>query len=283
MSTLLRKATRAGLALTGVAVALRPGGRGRRMLRSTGDRLARDVRNWSGRWRGVSYRLAGRQPDPTAPDDVLADRIRSTLGPLEQRLDVPRVHVMVENHVALLHGDVETREEAHQIEQAVAAISGVTAVESYLHVGLLRSDTRPSQSHREHAASDARRRLVAAAVGAGVVETQAPVVVRAVLSHFAERLPEGARQHLLGHLPGDVRSMLEGPRRLGHPRRVRSLPDLVFLTLVSTEAIDVTTAVKVVKAVLGELRALVPEEVADVAAVLPADLREFWEATAAPA
>jgi uncharacterized protein (DUF2267 family) len=61
---------------------------------------------------------------------------------------------------------------------------------------------------------------------------------------------------------------------------VRSAPDLVFLLLFSTDAIDVLTAVRVVKAVLGELRSLVPEEAADVSAVLPADLRELWEAAA---
>jgi uncharacterized protein (DUF2267 family) len=211
------------------------------------------------------------------PDDVLADRIRSTLGPLEQRLDVPRVHVMVEDHVALLHGDVGTAEEAGQIEQAVQSVSGVTAVESYLHVGLLRGDARPSEGRHEHAVSEARKRLLAAAVRAGVAEEQAPVVVRAVLGRFSERLPDGERGHLLGHLPADVLSMLETPKRLGHPRRVRTLSDLVFLILVSTDALDPATAPEVVRSVLGELRRLVPEEAADVAAVLPADLRAFWE------
>jgi uncharacterized protein (DUF2267 family) len=281
MTTVLRRMTRTGLALTGVAVILRPGSQARKTLRSTGDRLVRDVRNWSGRWRGVSYRLAGRQPDPAVTDDVLADRIRSTLGPLEQHLDVPRVHVMVEDHVALLHGDVGTADEADQIERAVQAISGVTAVESYLHVGLLRSDTRPSEGRQEHAASEARKRLLAAAVRTGVAEEQAPVVIRAVLSRFAERLPDEERRHLIGHLPADVQSMLEAPRRLGHPRRVRSLPDLVFLTLVSTDAIDPAIGPEVVTSVLGELQALVPEEVADIAAVLPTDLRAFWQAAAA--
>lgn len=74
--------------------------------------------------------------------------------------------------------------------------------------------------------------------------------------------------------------MLDAPRRLGHPRRVASAPDLVFLLLVSTDAIDVMTAVRVVKAVLGELRSLAPEEAADVGAVLRTDLRELWESAA---
>jgi uncharacterized protein (DUF2267 family) len=211
------------------------------------------------------------------PDDVLADRIRSALGPLERRLDVPRVHVMVEDHVALLHGDVGTAEQADQIEQAVETVSGVAAVESYLHVGLLRGDARPSQGRHEHPVSEARKRLIAAAVQAGVSEEHAWMVVRAVLGRFSERLPEGERKHLLSHLPADVVSMLDTPKRLGHPRRVRSLSDLVFLILVSTEALDPTTAPQVVSSVVGELRRLVPEEAADVASVLPTDLRELWE------
>jgi len=137
---------------------------------------------------------------------------------------------------------------------------------------------RPSQGP---AVSDARKRLLDAAARAGVAEPQAPVVVGGVLRSFAEHLPDGERQHLVSHLPGDVRSMLEAPSRLGNPPQGRSPSDLAFL--ISTGALDVVTAVKVVRPVLGELGALVPEEVADIAAVLPADLREFWEAAAAPA
>lgn len=278
MTSFMRRAARAGLGLAGLAVVLRPGSRTRRVVRSGGDRLAREFRYWSGRWQGVSYRLAGRRPDPGVPDDVLADRIRSAIGPLERRLDVPRVHVMVEDHVALLHGDVGTAEQADKIAQAVKTVSGVLAVESYLHVGLLLGDGRPSQGRHQPAVSEARKRLIAAAMRAGVPEERAWMVVRAVLGRFSERLPEGEREHLLGHLPADVVSMLDTPKRLGHPRRVRSLSDLVFLILVSTEVLDPTTAPQVVSSVVGELRLLVPEEAADVASVLPADLREFWEA-----
>ena len=94
---------------------------------------------------GILYRLAGRKPDPDVADDVLADRIRSSLGPLEKRLDVPRVHVMVEDHVALLHGDVPDVCDAAAIEHAVMRVSGVDGVESHLHAGLLVGDTRPSE------------------------------------------------------------------------------------------------------------------------------------------
>ena len=55
---------------------------------------------------------------------------------------------MVENHVALLHGDVATRADAEAIEKAVAAVSGVEGVNSHLHIGLMKSDTRPSEGHQ---------------------------------------------------------------------------------------------------------------------------------------
>src|SRR5512142_2260250 len=78
-----------------VAVAVPDSGAGR-AARHLADRLARDVRYAAGSAPGMLYRLAGRRPDPNVSDDVLADRIRSNLGPLERRLDLPRVHVMVE-------------------------------------------------------------------------------------------------------------------------------------------------------------------------------------------
>lgn len=69
---------------------------------------------------GFRYRLAGRHPAPDVADDILADRLRSALGPLEKRLDLPRLHVMVEEGVALLHGAVGTSEE----EAAIIAAAG---------------------------------------------------------------------------------------------------------------------------------------------------------------
>jgi osmotically-inducible protein OsmY len=104
----------------------------------------RQVVRARGQWRGLLYRVTGRRPDPNVDDHTLADRVRSMLGPLEKRLDVPRVHVMVENHTVLLHGDVEWPHEAATITKAVRHVSGVRDVESHLHIGMLRSDTRPS-------------------------------------------------------------------------------------------------------------------------------------------
>jgi hypothetical protein len=105
-----------------------------------GQRL-RYTRGWLD---GVRYRLARRTPDPDVADDVLADRIRSCLGPLEKRLDVPRVHITVQDHVAVLHGEVPDERDAEAIERAVRDVSGVRGTESHLHVGLGTGNTRPS-------------------------------------------------------------------------------------------------------------------------------------------
>lgn len=102
-----------------------------------------------GRFRGLLYRLSGQEPDPDVDDLTLADRIRSELGPVEKRLDLPRVHVMVREHVALLHGQVEWPHEAATVEAAVRRVSGVRDIESHLHVGFLDPHTRPSAGHHD--------------------------------------------------------------------------------------------------------------------------------------
>jgi hypothetical protein len=144
MSTHVRRRI-GGLALVGGAVALRPGTAANRAvhhgIRATGRRL----RYVGGQLRGAAYRLSGGHPDPHVSDDVLADRIRSSLGTLEKRLDLPHIHVMVEDHVALLHGDVATDADVHELVSAVRRISGVSRVDSRLHVGLTPGDTRPSE------------------------------------------------------------------------------------------------------------------------------------------
>ena len=87
-----------------------------RTARRLAGRLARDVRYAAASAPGIVYRLSGRGPDPDASDDVIADRVRSAVGPLEKRLDVPRVHVMVEDHIAILHGDVADDNDAGAIQ-----------------------------------------------------------------------------------------------------------------------------------------------------------------------
>ncbi len=138
-----------GMAVAGGAALLRPGSHTNRMACHVIEDAARRLRYLSGRLDGISYRLAGRRPDPGVADDILADRIRSELGGLEKRRDLPHVHVMVEKHVALLHGDVPTADDAAAVEQAVSRVSGVKGIRSHLHVGLADGDTRPSEGHRQ--------------------------------------------------------------------------------------------------------------------------------------
>lgn len=270
------------LAVVGVRALVGPGTRGRALLRRSGDRVARKARYLAGRWQGVTYRARGRHPDPTMAGTALADRIRSSLGPLEARMDLPHVHVMAEDHIALLHGDVASAEQADQIEAAVAAVSGVEGVESYLHVGLLPSDTRPSDGRRHQPPSAALRQLLGAATTAGLDEQHAAVALRAVLAAFLERLPGGEREQVSTHLPADVRRLAAAPRRVGIPaRQPRTVGDFVA-RVVDIDGMTPETAEPAIAAVLATLRTLVPEEAADIGAVLPHDLAHLWEEANAP-
>jgi len=266
----------AAVAAAGVAVARSPELRHR--LRHWGDLGVRRVQYVAGGWPGVRYRLAGRQPDPDVDDGVLADRVRSSLGPLLKRLDLPHVHVMCEDHVVLLHGDVRDAVDAVAVEDAVRRVSGVAGVESYLHLGLLASDTQPSQGRAE--ASTQYRRMLAAVQGAGVPAGAETAVLRAVLATFSDVVPAGERHHLLAHLSPDLRRLAEPPRRSGRHGRVRSVGALVDVVGERVDGLTGETALAAARAVLGELRSMVPEERADVAAVLPPELRELWDGAA---
>jgi uncharacterized protein (DUF2267 family) len=227
----------------------------------------------------VCYRLGGGHPDPDVSDLVLADRIRSVLGPLEKRLDVPHVHVMVEDHVVLLHGVVPTEACAEEIEEAVGAMGGVRGVESYLHLGLGANDTRPSAGRQAHERepSAAKQRLLDAATGAGVDDAAALPVVRAILATFAERLPTAERDQVAVHLPADVRALFVAPRRHRHTKPARRVGELIANISGSLTLVPLDVAVHATRAVLETLHALVPDEAADVAAVLPARIRQLWQ------
>ncbi len=82
--------------------------------------------------RGLAYRAMRRHPSTTVDDLVLADRIRSTIGPLEKQLHNSRINLTVENGIAILHGDIESREAATQIEEAVRGVAGVRDIRSHL-------------------------------------------------------------------------------------------------------------------------------------------------------
>jgi osmotically-inducible protein OsmY len=78
------------------------------------------------------HRGLRRHPSTTVDDSVLADRIRSTIGPLEKQLHNARINVTVEDGVAILHGEVETPEVADEIEEAVRGVAGVRDIRSHL-------------------------------------------------------------------------------------------------------------------------------------------------------
>ena len=248
-----------------------------RAARRLADRLGRDVRYASATAPGVLYRLRGRTPDPDVSDDVLADRIRSSIGPLEKRLDMPRVHVTVDDHVAVLHGDVPCESSAFRIEHAVMRVSGVYGVESHLHPGLLSGDTRPSQGAAvPRPPSEARRRLLDAAAEAGA-GSDPEAAVHAVLCGFADRIPESERIQMLAQLPNDVRALAGPVRRHGVPPvRLKTVPQLVA-AVIAQGGIEPARAEDVTRAVLTVLRDLVSVEARDVSAVLPHELRELWE------
>ena len=269
----------AGLAagVIGVVAASAPDSAVGRAARRLADRLARDVGYAAASAPGILYRLAGRRPDPNVSDDVLVDRIRSSLGPLEKRLDVPRVHVMVDDHVAIVHGEVPDERDACAIEHAIMRISGVTGVESHLHAGLVSGDTRPSQGAAvSQPPSEALRSLLDAArdAGAGAYSRAA---VHAVLCGFADRMPEDERDQVFAHLPADVRALAGPVRRHGErPPRLRTLPQLVA-AVTAEGGVEPRHADEITRVVVAALRGLVRNEARDVSAVLPGELRELWE------
>lgn len=273
------RAVIAGAAAAGVAVVLRPGTHGNKLARQGLARARRKLRYFEGRLHGVRYRLNRRQPDPAVIDNVLADRIRSELGSLERQLDLPHIHVMVEKHVALLHGEVGSDADAEQIERRVAAVSGVAGVESYLRVGLTRGDSRPSSAVQPPSA--ALLQLREAAEGAGVPAAVTDEVLRGILATFADRLPDVERTHIRAHLPADVSPMFAPPRRISRRGMPRSAHDLVARIASTTAELPPERAEEATAAVLRTLRGVVPDEAADVAAVLPPEIRALWQGPSA--
>ena len=249
----------------------------RHALRRARDKAGRRARYLCGAAQGARYRIAGRRPDPNVSDDVLTQRVRSALGPLEKQRDLPRVHIMIEDGLVLLHGEVPSEDDAYEIERHVLEVSGVRSIESFLHTGLTSGTTRPSAGRAAQATqpSDALRALLQAARDAGAPEDSTTLAVRAVLGAFTDRIPEDERRQLLSHLPLDARELAGPPRRGGAAPRLRTVPELVA-SVTAHGGIDPERAGAITEAVLGRLRTLVPEEASDVAAVLPDDLRVLW-------
>lgn len=208
--------------------------------------------------------------DDRAPDPVVADRVRSALGSVEKALDVPRVHVQVERGVALLHGDVPTEAAAQVLVERAAAVPGVRAVASHLHVGMLPSDTAPSSGHVERSA--VARRLIAAARGGGGGEVTAELAARRVVEVFASALPRHARTRVASHLPLDVAPWALPERPVPGLMTVDDLYDAV----VADDLIPAAHAPWVVVGVLRALRASLPSDVGEIGRELPGALRHLW-------
>lgn len=249
-----------------------PGGRVVRRSFRTGRRRLRYA---LGRGHGLLYRWSGRRPDAEVADDVLAERVRAQLGPVLKRLDLPRVRVTVQNHVAALHGDVATPLDAVALERVVWTVPGVRGVISLLHDGLLPGDSRPSEGAGPHPVSTVLRELLAAARAAGCDDETALPAVRAVLSAFFEELPPATRRRLDTHLPLDVRVLALPVTRHGATGHVHTAEALVG-TVLRLGHLEPATAPAVVSSVLHALRGLLPQDAAAVRAALPGDLRLVW-------
>ena len=75
-----------------------------------------------------------------------------------------------------------------------------------------------------------------------------------------------------------IHAMLTPPRRVGARRRRETVAELLA-DVVEHDAFPKDRAPWVVEAVVGGLRALVPDDDRAVAAALPGDLRRIWEGT----
>ena len=137
--------------------------------------------------------------------------------------------------------------------------------------------TSLSEDARLRPPSNSLDRLLSAAIDAGIGPQQAGRAVRAVLSTFLQRLPEGERRHVTAHLPPDVRRLATTRHRVGRSGRpARTVAELTAQVM-TVDGMTAEQAGQVIAAVLGTLRVLVPEEAADVASVLPSKLRALWE------
>ncbi|HML00174.1 MAG TPA: BON domain-containing protein [Acidimicrobiales bacterium] len=250
---------------------------GRQQMSAALGVTIRQARYELGRLEGLRYRLSGRHPDLAVTGAVLADRVRSEIGAVEHRLDIPHVHVMAQGHDVILHGEVDTAEHAAEVEVAVAMVPGVRHVDSRLRVGLTAGDTRPSEGAARHPQSEAMHRLLAAAHGGGATPGTERAAARSILSTFVDILPAGERRHVLGHLPADVRALADSSVWVER----RPLRHLEEFSVAALPMVAPETRRTVVESVLGAVRELVPEEAEDVAAVLSGEMRRVWK-TAIP-
>ncbi len=217
---------------------------------------------------------------PEGPD--LADRVRTALGPLTHALDVPRIHVMAEGAVVLLHGDVGSVHDAECIEDQAARIPGVLIVESHLHVGLLPGDSRPSDGGDGAPRSEMLTALLATAEAIGIIGPPAVAAVRGTLNAVLAQIPPGERDQLVAHFPKDVRVIVKARRVIGE-RGKRWRTELALdVAAAWSGGITVDDAQVLVPAVIGVVRRFVPEEDADIEATLKRRIKELWDVSVDP-
>lgn len=244
----------------------------RALAKSTRRRGAAMLHQAQGRWTGFAYRIGGATPDLMAGDDVIADRVRSSLGQLLAWRDLPHPNVMVHDGMVTLHGVVGSAADEVALSRAVLRVAGVRGVRSELHEGFGPGDTRPSAG-RHHEPSIGLAMLRKAAEAAG---SQAQGLAAVTLSVFLSRLPLDERRHVIGHLPADVRDLLDAEVRSGELIDVRTSEELFAEIVRRVPDATMAEVRRLAPRVIEVLRAFVPEEAADVRAVLPQGLRQLW-------
>jgi uncharacterized protein (DUF2267 family) len=263
----------AGSILAGIAVVgVHP--RVRRTLRRSGQRVRRRISYLRGRVRGLRYRMLARGPTPDVDDDVLEQRVRSTLGSLRRRYDLPPIEVSaVMDGSVVLDGYAPDLEQVRELEASLSEIPGVEMVISRIQVD--DAVLRPSQ-RRDPAASPLRRELLAAVRQLDVGdEEQVERLVAATLVALFSLLPDDPARHLRSHVPADVQMLIAPPIPIASDRKPRTTYELVdeVSQLCGRSA---GTSRQAIAAVFATLREMVPEEMDDVQAVLPAAIKPLW-------
>jgi CBS domain-containing membrane protein len=214
-------------------------------------------------------------------DGILADRVRSTIGPLLKRLDQPRVHIMATQGAVTLHGDVSDVQAKSVIESSVRRVPGVTGVTSHLQVGLQPGESTPSAGHRAER-SPLLRALERVVRESGYLSSaEARYILRGLLSVFTARLPEPQRHRFLQHLPGDVRRLATSAHWLTSDIRTVTTEHDLAQTAAVAMLTDRMHADQLLRRVLPVLREHAPTDADTIAAALPSELRSVWSGEAA--
>lgn len=174
-----------------------------------------------------------------------------------------------------LDGRVSCGSDVDTIVAATKEVAGVVDVIADLTIGLRPGDSHPSDGAVGNVSQAGRELLgVVCALDVGC-ESDVERLLGATLDRTLRLLPSGERQHVVGHLAADVRELVGSPRLLPEEERLTT-PDDLFLAVADRTGRTVGTTEPVVRAVLATLAELVPEEVHDVRAVLPAGLKDLW-------